>query len=533
MSSPIVDLNEGKLKGKVCKTLNKIQYYSFKGVPYAKPPLGELRFSVPVPSEPWKGIRDATKNCNICAQFDRDTNGIIGDEDCLYLNVYTPKLSTTNSTLLPVMVYIHGGGFVFGSGTDDVIHGPDYLVEKDVVLVSLNYRLGVLGFLSLDCKEAPGNVGLRDQVEALRWVQKNINKFGGDPKNVTIFGASAGAASVEYLLLSPIAKGLFHKALAQSGSSLLHWAQTNKAKEFATKIASLKGKVLQDNQQLLTFLKSLPIKDLIATSMLVLAADTGRGGINFGFVPTIENPVDWEPFIDKSPYELLSRGEFTKVPFVSGFCTREGLLMVARGENVLNKLVKEKDFIEYLPFEIDSSQHTELENKIKHIYLDGKNKYQDEDAFAIDFFTDVDFLGGVYVATTLIAKHNSPVYFYEFCYDGNLNYLKNKLNINRQGACHGDENGYLIKSDKYTKGQPSETDKLVRERMAEMWTNFARHGDPTPKTDSKVITTKWEPLAETGMTCLLIDDKLTMQDNVYPARMKLFESLYKNAYASE
>ncbi|XP_049874735.1 juvenile hormone esterase-like [Pectinophora gossypiella] len=526
MCDPIVEVEQGKLKGSVRKTKDDVQYYSFKSIPYAKPPVGNLRFSIPQPPEPWEGVKNAIISCNICAQFDRVTNTVVGDEDCLYLNVYTPKLPTSDCATLPVMVFFHGGGFVFGNGTDDAVHGPDFLIEKDVIIVSLNYRVGILGFLSLNCKDAPGNMGLRDQVQALKWVQKNIAKFGGDRNNVTIFGISAGGASVEYLVLSRMAKGLFHKAIAQSGSSLNHWAQNSNVKELAALIPVLQGKILSGTEPLLQYLKELPLKNLIMFSMAALAANAHKGGIHFGFVPSVETPSDWEPFLDKSPYDLLANGEFTKVPYLSGFCEREGLLMLGFGSVIMEKLVKGKEFTPFLPFEIDETQKPELEKKLKVAYLETETKFKEPDAFAVDFFGDVDFIAGVHVAANLIAKNNSPVYFYEFAYDGGFNYMKKKINIDRKGTCHGDDGGYIVKSGLLS-DEFSGTDKLVRDRVREMWSNFAKYGDPTPKTDD-LITTKWAPLAETGCGFLRIDDKLTMKEDVYPNRMKLYKELYEN-----
>lgn len=429
-----------------------------------------------MPAEPWEGVKDATKDCNICAQLDKETQSIVGDEDCLYLNIYTPKVPS-DDLLLPVMVFVHGGGFVFGHGTDDSTHGPDFLIEKDVVVVSFNYRLGILGFLSLDCKDAPGNMGLRDQVQALKWVQKNIKQFGGNPDNVTIFGVSAGGASVEYLLLSPLAKGLFHKAIAQSGSTLLPWAQNNKVKELAHKIPLIHGKSVAGDDELLQFLKGLSTKDLIASSMSVLRTASWRGGIYFGFVPTVEKSGEWETFLDKKPYDVLSRGEFTKVPFMAGFCSREGLLIVSNWGSRLQKIKNDKNFLDFLPFEIDETEKQEMDAKLKATYFqttEAEQKYGD-DAFAIDFFSDVDFIGGGYVSASLIAKHNSPVYFYEFAYDGGLNYLKKKYNIPHKGACHGDEGGYLLRST-LLDGEISKTDESVKNRLVGMWTNFAKYG---------------------------------------------------------
>ncbi|CAB3258992.1 unnamed protein product [Arctia plantaginis] len=531
IAEPVIETEQGKFKGQVTRNCNDLSYFAFKGIPYAKPPIDEFRFSVTQPPNLWTGIRDATKSCNICAQLCKKTNTLIGHEDCLYLNVYTPQLPSTKNKLLPVMVFIHGGGFLFGRGTDDATHGPDFFMEKEVVMVSINYRLGILGFLSLNLKEAPGNMGLMDQVQALKWIQKNIANFGGNPNNVTIFGSSAGGACVGYLMLSPMAKGLFHKAIAQSGFPLLHWAHNTDVRKLASRIPALHNKTISDDEQLLKYLKSLTANELISASLTVVAADEFRGGIHFGFVPTIEKPGDWKPFLTKSPYQLLAQGEFTKVPYMTGFCTREGLLIMAYGAPNLKKLVKTKKFLNFFPFDLNDNEKPDVENILAMTYLKGETMYNEPDAFGIDFFTDVDVLGGLYQSTKLISKHNKAVYLYEFSYDGNLNYNKKCNNIERKGACHGDETGYMLKSDKLT-GPISKTDAIVRDRMTTMWTNFAKYGNPTPKLDH-LIPTKWEPITAEGVSCLVIDETIKMKYDVYPHRMKLFEELYDKKYAAK
>ncbi|XP_026762565.2 juvenile hormone esterase-like [Galleria mellonella] len=528
MAAPIVEVEQGKLQGTLSEDK---QFYIFRGIPYAKPPVGELRFRVPVPPETWKGVRDATKICNACAQFDTTSGIVTGSEDCLYLNVSTPNISRTDTSLLPVMFFLHGGGFVFGCGTDDSAQGADYLVKKNVVVVNINYRLGVLGFLCLDRKDAPGNVGLRDQVEALKWVQKNISKFGGDPNNVTIFGISAGGASVEYLTLSPMTKNLFHKCIAQSGTSLLPWSQNNNVRDLSRKLAVLKGKVVQNDEELLKYLKEIPFDELVRTSMTAIAMDKHDGGLHFGFVPTIEKPTDWEPFLDKSTFDLLSQGIFNKVPYMAGFCTNEGIIMLAVKRLILDKLSDEKNFETYLKqfFGIPDSNINEVATELKSAYL---SKSDESDAPVIDFFSDIDFIGGIFEAVSLIAKHNSPVYFYEFSYDGGLNSIKKKLNINRKGTSHGDDSGYVLKLDVFKSASISETDELVRERVTTLWTNFAKYGNPSPTIDN-VITTEWKPVEDSEISYLFIDENLTMRKNPYPQRMKLFKNLFENYYKNK
>ena len=199
----------------------------FKGIPFAAAPIGALRWQAPRPAAPWEGTRDATRFGPACLQ-----GSIFGDiaftdtsEDCLSLNIWTPATTpvTIDTQRLPVMVWIHGGGFQAGAGAEPR-HDGEAFARKGVLLVTFNYRLGVFGFLAHPglTKEsghsASGNYGLLDQIAALRWVQANIAAFGGDPGNVTIFGESAGSLSVSALMASPLARGLFHKAIGESGA---------------------------------------------------------------------------------------------------------------------------------------------------------------------------------------------------------------------------------------------------------------------------------------------------------------------------
>lgn len=170
--------------------LTGVRYFSWKGIPYAEPPVGNLRFRESVPHRGWSGIRDAGQHGSSCPSGGRRED-YTGNEDCLFLNVY----STSIIDRRPVMVWIHGGSFTGGSG-DDSTYGPDHLIGEDIVVVTINYRLGVLGFLSTGDRHAPGNYAMKDMLLALRWVQNNILNFGGDPNNVTIFGESAGGVAI-------------------------------------------------------------------------------------------------------------------------------------------------------------------------------------------------------------------------------------------------------------------------------------------------------------------------------------------------
>jgi len=222
-TSVVVPTTHGSLRGEWNKGVAR-----FGGIPFAAPPVGELRFRPPAPAEPWDGERDATGFGPISPQNPSLMDALFGgeaeqwNEDCLYLNVWTPDPAPGEGAARPVMVWIHGGGFEMGSGSSPLYHGESF-ADDGVLLVTLNYRLGAVGFLELghlDPAEAgSGSVGLLDQVAALEWVRDNIASFGGDPANVTIFGESAGAMSVGLLLSMPRAQGLFHKAITQSGAA--------------------------------------------------------------------------------------------------------------------------------------------------------------------------------------------------------------------------------------------------------------------------------------------------------------------------
>ena len=214
---------QGKVEG---KTINDGKVKAFLGLPYAAPPVGDLRWKAPEPPAKWKGTRDAGKFGAHCAQLHVYDDMIFqdgaGSEDCLFLNVYAPADAKAKSKL-PVMFWIHGGGYS-GGASSEPRHNGDFLPLKGVVLVTINYRLGVFGFLATadlakEADGATGNYGLRDQVAALQWVKENIGQFGGDPGNVTIFGESAGSFAVSTLMAAPSAQGLFQKAIGESGAA--------------------------------------------------------------------------------------------------------------------------------------------------------------------------------------------------------------------------------------------------------------------------------------------------------------------------
>ncbi|CAK1590232.1 unnamed protein product [Parnassius mnemosyne] len=520
-----VIISQGELKGGKSKTKSGFEYYEFLGVPYAKPPVGDLRFKCPQSPEPWEGVRDATtiKQTNISCQINFMTQKFVGSEDCLYLNVYTPKLPPYKKEKLPVMVFIHGGGFVGGSGIVKSDSNPDFLIEKNVVLVTINYRLRAFGFLSIDIPEAAGNMGLKDQVKALEWVKQNIENFNGDSNNVTLFGSSAGAASVEYLIISPVANGLFHKAILQSGSVLNSWSineEPKKSLERLLKSLDYKGP-MDDKNTIHKYLMNVPSEELILAEMKAFS-DNDFKKLDFGFAPIIENDYqNGGAFLTKSPYKLLNDGLFNKVPVIKGFCNKEASLRMMLRNSVITDLVKERNFIEFLPFKLSPKESEIYISKIEKVYLSNKKTEEEINESIQEFLGDLDFVSGIWASAKIMAKAGVPLYVYEFSYAGNLN-LSQIFKLNVNGAGHGDESSYLIPSQ--IPENINESDELMINKMTNMWTNFARTSNPTP-TASDVVPIAWPIFSNKSVNYLNIDKELKTKSNYEPTKIAIFEEI--------
>ncbi|KAK7016405.1 Carboxylesterase 5A, partial [Halocaridina rubra] len=293
----------------------KSYFYSFKGIPYGEPPVGNLRFMDPIPAAPWNGTRDGTKDPQRCPQLQFYIT--VGEEDCLYLNVYTPMASEGN---LPVMVWIHGGSFVTG-GADE--YPPLPFMSKNIVLVTIQYRLGTLGFLSTEDSIMPGNLGLKDQTLALQWVNKNIQALGGDPNKITIFGQGAGAASVHLHVISPKARGLFQRAIMQSGSALNQAVIRTDHKEVAMTVGkeyncSAGDGELFNSTLLLQCLQTLPLKHIVAVPSLFTMIVS---------LPRVMTPRVDGDFLPDHPAHLLKQGTYNKVDVISGITEHEGAIV--------------------------------------------------------------------------------------------------------------------------------------------------------------------------------------------------------------
>ncbi|XP_049999396.1 pyrethroid hydrolase Ces2e-like [Alexandromys fortis] len=311
-ANPIRNTDAGKVRGSLVHVRGtKVGVHRFLGIPFAKAPVGPLRFAPPEAPEPWSGVRDGTSQPAMCLQNDDIINldglkriklimpPISMSEDCLYLNVYTPAHAREGSNL-PVMVWIHGGALIIGMAS--WYDGSKLAATEDVVVVNIQYRLGVLGFFSTGDQHARGNWGFLDQVAALRWVQQNIAHFGGNPDQVTIFGESAGGTSVSFHVVSPMSRGLFHRAIMQSGVALLPLLISNTSEIVFTMVAKLSGCATSNSKALVHCLRDKSEAEILAINKA------------FRIIPAV---VDGE-FLPRHPQELLASADFHPVPSIIG-----------------------------------------------------------------------------------------------------------------------------------------------------------------------------------------------------------------------
>jgi para-nitrobenzyl esterase len=458
-----IETAQGRLAG-----LSQGGILRFAAIPYAKPPMGPLRWRMPEPAEPWSGVRDATRFGPIAPQAPTQVEALMGStlgeqsEDCLNLNVYTPGCDDAKR---PVMVWIHGGAFVIGAGSQAIYNGK-HLAARDVVVVTINYRLGTLGFLNLfDATDGKlpgrGAEGLADQILALHWVKTNIARFGGDPGNVTIFGESAGGMSVSALLAAPAAKGLFHKAIAQSGAGHIGYDR-EKAARVARAVLDELG---------LTSAEAYRAQDVpqaaIVKAQIALLADSrdGKDSRRLGglpFQPTIDGGL-----LPVEPIAGIRGGSADGIPLMTGTTRDEWKLFTAA--NPALRLMSAKSLVERIT-RFAGEEHA---GEMIAAYQDG-SVFERFNAL----MTDKNFM---VPATRLLEAQtvHAPAYGYRFDWTS-------KLLGGIMGSCHALELGFVfgthgekLASAFFGKGEAAEA---LSRAMQESWVAFARSGNPATAT---------------------------------------------------
>ncbi|CAG9864100.1 unnamed protein product [Phyllotreta striolata] len=483
----ILEIPQGKMQGDFRESYGGRIYTAFEGIPYAKPPVGDLRFAQPQIPEKWDGILRANRTYScLCYFFIPGLRGIKGSEDCLYVYVYVPLKKITGEENLDVVVHIHGGAFMIGAPS--YMAGPNYLMDKDVVYVSFNYRLAIMGFLSTEDDVVSGNNGLKDQTMALRWIKENIKYFGGNPDSVTLTGMSAGSASVHLHYFSPLSRGLFHRGLSQSGTALQSWAIVEKPLEKAKTVANALACPTNSTETMVDCMRQKGANDVINAMRTLLLYFDSVPLIIFG--PVIEHGKD--PFLPDSPYKMLKEGNVYDVPWIASNVKDEGLFPSAFF--VMNNLMGEieakwNDIMPYLLDLYDTVDESDLMDvlmKIKAFYYEGEPVSDDNLYTMVHLFNDRFFMIDGEKAMRMQAKANrSPVYYYFFTY------LLRKPIIPtfgfKRGVSHGDDAGLYLKTfGSAPKLDP--TDETMMKLFTEFIANYAKNSTPS------INNVEWKPL---------------------------------------
>jgi para-nitrobenzyl esterase len=504
-----VRIDTGLVRGLVVGPNDEVRLY--RGIPYAAPPVGPLRWQPPQAAKAWEGIRECyefgpaapQRPSPMLATFPGMALGAATNEDCLYLNVWTP--ATRDSKPLPVMVWIHGGGYVMGSGSQRLYEATD-LARRGVVVVSINYRLGALGFLAHPqlTAESPhaasGNYGLLDQIEALRWVRRNIAAFGGDPQCVTIFGESAGGGSVFSLLVSPPAKDLFHRAIAESGPAL-NYAHLTKPHygfepaermgvDFANKCGAPEG------PEQLSALRAMSAETLVkAVGGLEEPREfTLRNGL-LRMAPIVDGWV-----IPDDPMTILAQGRQNAVPLIVGANQDEGTMFT---------------LMTRLPKSIDG-WHSALASNFEDQAATFRGLYPaasvgDIRGSMANLLGDLIFVAPARYVARQMKNVSAPAYLYHFAHrppgpTGNM-----------LGAHHGAEIAYVLDNLELSR-DVSKVDEQIRDTMLAYWVQFATTGNP-----NRDGLPSW-PAYDAADRCLLVTDTFAAAEGLRKERLDAIEA---------
>jgi para-nitrobenzyl esterase len=444
VSAPAVSINTGELRGSMSADGEAV----FKGIPFAQPPTGNLRWHEPLPAKAWTGVREASAFSAACVQG--GAQGVNSSEDCLYLNVWTPTWPMKKPAA--VLVWIYGGGNFAGATSDPIFNGES-LARHGVVLVTANYRLGAFGFFAHPelSKESPhhvsGNYGLLDQIMALRWVHDNIAKFGGDPGNVTIFGESAGSLDVNVLMASPLSKGLFHRVIGESGPVVAPPSLAEGEK---------KG---EDVAAKLNITGSQALEKLRAFSSADIQKATGQGLAFLG--PTLGVLVDGWVF-PESPMKAFIAGREQKMELMLGSNSQELQRPFFPMSSGLRGAIQDQ----YGVF---------ADNALAAYGLSGTTDPQPDPEFGpvlAQWATDSQFRCGSVAELLWHTAAGNAGYQFQFS--------RSAPGKEALGAPHGSEVEYVFGTLGTERGTRTydDTDRKISEEMQQYWTNFAKTGDP-------------------------------------------------------
>ncbi|XP_070286098.1 LOW QUALITY PROTEIN: bile salt-activated lipase-like [Myotis yumanensis] len=479
----------------------------FKGIPFAAPPKA---LENPQPHPGWQGILKAKDYKQRCLQISLTQLNTRGSEDCLYLNIWVPQGQKEVSQNLPVMIWIFGGAFFFGTGqglkffSDYQFDGEEIVTRGNVILVTFNHRVGPLGYLSTGDANLPGNYGLRDQHMAIAWVKRNIAAFGGDPDNITIFGQSSGSVSVSLQILSPYNKGLIRRAISQSGVALATWAIQKNPLSWAKQIAKKVGCPLDDTARMAKCLKVTDPRALTLAYKMPLLGRKYPGVYYLGLLPVVDGD-----FIPDDPINLFANA--ADIDYIAGTNDMDGHLFASVDMPAINVgllTVTGEDFFK-LVSGLTIAKGPRGANATFDFYTASWAEDSSQEAkkkTVVDLETDVLFLMPTKMT---VAQHranakSARTYTYLFSHPSRI-----PLYPSWMGADHITELPYVY-------GKPFDKpliyraqDRTVSRTMIAYWTNFARTGDPNQ--GHSAVPTQWEPYTQENDNYLEINKKMDGQ----------------------
>jgi len=508
-----VQTESGAVVGKIETLPHGKSVHEYLGIPYAEPPVGELRFAAPKPAKPWSGIKDSTAFGASCTMMPLSTGmaeSTGNSEDCLFLNVFVPSTIKPDEKMT-VMVWIHGGAFSLGSSTG--YYGGVLAAFNDVIVVSFNYRLGVFGFFNVPGTEVKGNYGILDQVLALKWVQANIANFGGDPNRVTIFGQSAGGMSVSLHLISPLSRGLFQRAIMQSGASStpMFSGKVNKPRQlewFAKAINCSLGPTLVECARAKTS------EDILNGQIAIML-----GGYT-GSLDIVGPIVDGECLPDL-PENLFKTGKFpADVDVIIGVTSHEGaLLALIRPPDQFAEGVEQEVFESIVRREMLYAR--ELNNRmLEDVVLFEYTNHPDPDNknttrhLLLEIFGDSAFVAPAMLEAKALAKGGRPPYFYVFNHRPVLSPLPAWISV-----AHGTDIAFVLGAPFKSLTEPyvniittkySEIEKGLSLYVMKLWSDFAKYGSPNPP-DASPAQVTWPTFTEQEQAYLVLDMKPRVQ----------------------
>ncbi|XP_023954563.2 venom carboxylesterase-6-like [Bicyclus anynana] len=526
-----VSVEQGIIQGEQLMTVTRDTLYSsFKGIPYAAPPVGDLRFQPPKPPACWEGVRNAKQHGNICTQIEFSTQAYLpSSEDCLYLNVYTPNVKP--SSPMAVMVFIHGGGYQSGSGNDDNF-GPDFFMSQNVVLVTINYRLDAIGYLCLGSKEIPGNAGMKDQVAALKWVQRNIAQFGGNPKKITIFGTTTGGISCLLHAISPMSKGLFSRVIAMTGVPLLDISEEFESVRRGFTLGKM-GYETENTSALFEFFQNQPSYKLVNAKPDVIIAERyiRNLGKMFQFGPVPEKDFGQERFLKYSPLTSLKERNVNDVDIMIGYSNNEAIARISFFEEFLvgaynryPELLNPRKFL----YDLSPVEYMPLADFIEDHYFRGKAISLETMSEFVTHQSDRFKFQVLRYMRDVYFSYEKNKYLYRFSGVSERNvYSRLGANYGLTGTGQRDIEMYLFHANRLnlTIDTSSDSYRIIKQ-ITTLFANYAKYGNPTPEPVSGV---RWDQYNAATQSFLDIGLRLTRGVGPEPKVIKFWKKIYKLA----